>query len=250
MGAPNPALLLRHQAASFPDKTALIYPTGKKDSAGKLIYARKSYREIEQASDRAAYALIQAGFSQGDKTIFMVKPGPELFIQLFALFKIGAIPVVVDPGMGIRRMLHCYRTVGAETFIGVPLATLIRLVAPRTFSSIRSSVTVLRGTIVGEDKKLKDVSLQDPFPISDRQASDIALINFTTGSTGPAKGVECSYGMVQSTLALIQVHYGFVQDDVQLLTAPFFGLLGMMMGNTCVLPRMNPTKPAKICLCG
>ncbi|MEE1797140.1 hypothetical protein PUR57_00210, partial [Streptomyces sp. JV176] len=41
--------------------------------------------------------------------------------------RIGAVPVVVDPGMGVKRMLHCYRAVGAEAFIGLPVAHVVRV---------------------------------------------------------------------------------------------------------------------------
>lgn len=241
----NPAQLLRKNATLFPDKPALFYPTGKKAS-GRIEYAKKTYAEIERDSDRAAYALRSAGFSSGEKAVFMVKPGPELFVMTFALFKLGVIPVLVDPGMGIRRMLHCYKAVGAERFLGIPMANIVRQLAPGFFSSIKSSVTVARGNIVREKKLLQGIATDAPFPIFSARADEVALIGFTTGSTGPAKGVETTYAMAMALANAVQTHNNVTSDDVQLLTSPFFGLLGMMMGNTCVIPQMNPTKPAQV----
>lgn len=74
----------------------------------------------------------------------MAPPGPELFALCFALFRVGAVPVVVDPGMGVRRMLHCYRAVRAEAFIGPPLAQLVRVLGRRTFAGVRVPVTLGR----------------------------------------------------------------------------------------------------------
>lgn len=241
----NPAQLLRNNAARFPDKPALFYPTGKK-SFGEIEYASKTYAEIERDSDRAAYALRSAGFSPGEKAVFMVKPGPELFVMTFALFKLGVIPVLVDPGMGIRRMLHCYKAVGAERFLGIPAANFVRQLAPRFFSSIKSSITVARGKIVREERLLQGIVTDAPFPLYSARSDEVALIGFTTGSTGPAKGVETTYGMAMALANAVQSHNEVTSDDVQLLTSPFFGLLGMMMGNTCVIPEMNPAKPAHV----
>jgi len=56
----------------------------------------------------------------------MVRPSLEFFELIFAVFKIGALPVVVDPGMGIRRMLECYRSTRPLAMIGVPMAHAVR----------------------------------------------------------------------------------------------------------------------------
>ena len=240
----NPAFLLRENAKQFPDKPALIYPSFIK--SGVVTHKKMSYREIDEASDKAAYALRAKGFKFGDKTVFMVKAGPELFTLVFALFKIGAIPVVVDPGMGIRRMLHCYRSVGSQTFIGIPVATLVRFFARRMFSTIHSAVTVFRGKIWRQNYLLQGIDVSQPFPIESVEGDVPALISFTTGSTGPAKAVECTQTMVHAMMEAMQSSAAITHDDVQLLTLPFFGVIGMMMGNTCVLPAMDPTKPADI----
>jgi acyl-CoA synthetase (AMP-forming)/AMP-acid ligase II len=125
-------------AAHDPAKTALVY----RDGDG---WAEKTYGELDRESDAWAAGFAARGLEPGMKTILMVKPGPELFTVLFGLFKVGAVPVVVDPGMGVRRMLHCFRTVGAEAFVGIPLAHVIRRLNPRTFRTIRASVTVRPG---------------------------------------------------------------------------------------------------------
>jgi acyl-coenzyme A synthetase/AMP-(fatty) acid ligase len=237
----NPANLLRQHAATTPTKAALHYPVGVQD--GKVLYQQLTYQDIEQLSDQAAYALRQAGFRPGDKTVFMLKPGPELFIQVFALFKIGAIPVVVDPGMGIKRMLHCFRRVGAETFMGIPVATLVRLIARRMFASIRASVTIVGGKIWRQQRLLAGIDTRQPYPIYQADSQAPALIVHTTGSTGPAKAVDCTQLMAHAMMDAMRLQANMSEGDVQLLTLPFFGVLGMMIGNTCVLPKMDPTTP-------
>lgn len=240
----NPACYLRDNAAVYAIKRALIYP--EREYRGEVVYGAMTFQDLYRRSDQEAYALHSLGFRRGDTVVFMVKPGPELFTLLFALFKIGAVPVVVDPGMGLQRMLHCYSRVRAQRFLGVLPATLLRFMAFPLFSTIRSTATVVGGRIVGQTKRLETVDHDQPFPIAEPNADDTALICFTTGSTGPAKAVEINYQMVQSMFASIVEHSQIASHDIQLLTLPLFGLFGLMQGNRCVLPKMDPARPAKV----
>ncbi|WP_018692605.1 fatty acid CoA ligase family protein [Algicola sagamiensis] len=239
----HPASLLREIAQQQPDKKALIVSKCSLMTRNYHDHAI-TYSDLEKASDHVASQLLASGIKQGDKTIFMLKASHELFVYFFALLKIGAIPILVDPGMGLKRMLHCYRSVGASAFVGIPIANHIRRLLPRFFRSIHASVTVKP---IAWDK-LSRLNLKAPkkfvFPLTPKTQNDLALISFTTGSTGPAKGVEYSYGMVHAMKQMIQSHYAFTSNDVQFLTSPFFGVLGFMMGKTCILPDMNPAKPA------
>ena len=239
----NPACYLRDHAVMYPKKHALTYPD--KEHQGEISYGAMTFQDLDQRSDLEAYALYNQGFRRGDTVVFMVKPGPELFTMLFAMFKIGAVPVVVDPGMGLKRMLHCYSRVRAQRFLGVLPATVLRVMAFPLFSTIRSTVTVLGGSIVGQSKLLETVDHEQPFPLAEPNPDETALICFTTGSTGPAKAVEINYQMVQSMFVSIVEHSQIETDDIQLLTLPLFGFFGLMQGNRCVLPKMDPAMPAK-----
>lgn len=117
----NIASALIDNAARFPDKKAIIYPAGLNKN-GSVRYEHKTFKQLDVESDQFAAGFLSAGISKGVKTIFLVKPGPELFSITFGLFKIGAIPVIVDPGLGVKRMLQCYNAVGAEAFIGIKSA--------------------------------------------------------------------------------------------------------------------------------
>jgi acyl-CoA synthetase (AMP-forming)/AMP-acid ligase II len=216
-------------AAHDPAKTALVY----RDGDG---WAEKTYGELDRESDAWAAGFAARGLEPGMKTILMVKPGPELFTVLFGLFKVGAVPVVVDPGMGVRRMLHCFRTVGAEAFVGIPLAHVIRRLNPRTFRTIRASVTVRPGkTPCGSFAPVRVAN----------EPQDLLVISFTTGSTGPAKGVEYTHATLDAMLAQASAAHGLGPDGVSVVTLPLFGLFDLMLGGTAVLPGVDPTRIAQ-----
>jgi acyl-CoA synthetase (AMP-forming)/AMP-acid ligase II len=137
----NIAVCLENNALQFPDKKAIIYPVGT-NKDGSVKYDHKTYRELNTESDKYARGFESAGITKGTKTLFMVKPGPDLFSITFGLFKVGAIPVIVDPGLGVKRMLHCFNAVNAEAFIGIKRAHIFRLILARNFKSVKTWITV------------------------------------------------------------------------------------------------------------
>ncbi len=118
---------LTRMAITRPYQRAVVYPAGR-DHNGRVAYAHLTFRQLDRESDRLAHGLGKAGLTRGTRTILMVKPSLEFFALVFAMFKCGAVPVVVDPGMGIRRMLVCLQESDPEAFIGISLALTFPIV--------------------------------------------------------------------------------------------------------------------------
>ncbi|MFJ3723348.1 fatty acid CoA ligase family protein [Streptomyces sp. NPDC090045] len=237
---------LERNARAFPDKPAVIHPDGR----GSGSYATLTYGELQQTVEELARGFRSAGITRGTRTVLMAPPGPELFALCFALFRVGAVPVVVDPGMGVRRMLHCYRAVGAEAFIGPPLAQLARVLGRRTFAGVRVPVTLGRRRL-GRGHTLSALRTTTPATgdhadtASPPGGDDLLMIGFTTGSTGPAKGVEYTHRMALSIARQIEAVHGRTRDDVSLVTLPFYGVLDLVYGSTLVLAPLAPARVAQ-----
>jgi len=73
-----------------------------------------------------------------------------------------------------------------------------------------------------------------------------AAIIFTTGSTGPPKGVLYTHRTFNGQVDQIQTHYGIQPGGVDLSGFPLFGLFNAVMGTTTVIPDMDPTRPADV----
>jgi acyl-CoA synthetase (AMP-forming)/AMP-acid ligase II len=188
-----------------------------------------------------------AGITRGTRTILMVKPSLEFFIIIFALFKTGAVPVVVDPGMGIRRMVECFKEGRPEAFIGIPQAHVIRTLYPKFFKTVRIWVTVGRrwfwkGFTLNQMRQVP----WKPYSMAKTRENDTAAILFTTGSTGPAKGVVYTHGNFDAQLRHIKTHLGLSMDEIDLSTFPLFALFWPPLGITSVIPDMDSTKPARV----
>ncbi|WP_405495268.1 fatty acid CoA ligase family protein [Streptomyces sp. NBC_00096] len=236
---------LEDNARAFPHKPAVIHPDGGREPDGRPRYHTLNYGELQQEVERLAHGLTHAGIGRGTRTVLMAPPGAELFALVFALFRIGAVPVVVDPGMGLRRMLHCYRAVGAEAFIGPPLAHLVRVLGRRTFEAVRIPVTLGRHRLWGGHTLARLRSAPGPRTAPPAVGGDdLLMIGFTTGSTGPAKGVEYTHRMALSIAHQIEDTHGRTRDDVSLVTMPFYGMLDLVYGSTVVLAPLAPAKVA------
>ncbi|HKQ48326.1 MAG TPA: fatty acid CoA ligase family protein [Phycisphaerae bacterium] len=237
----NIASYLPEMARLHPNTKAIIY----RDSRGR--YQSITFGELNRETDRYAHGLTRAGIRRGMRTLLMVRPNLEFFILTFALYKIGAVPVLIDPGMGKRRMVDCLAAVHAEAFIGIPLAQLLRLSHPAAFRSVRIAVTVGRRLGWG-GLSLSDIRAVtgEPYEIASTKADDPAAIIFTTGSTGPPKGVLYLHGQFDAQVRILRDHFKIAPGEIDLPTFPLFALFDPALGMTAVLPEMDPTRPADV----
>ncbi len=240
----NVSSRLKKMAEIQPYKKAVVSPAGRNRNNG-ILYTHLTFLQLDQESDCLAYGLEKAGIVRGTRTILMVKPSPEFFIIIFALFKTGAVPVVVDPGMGVRRMVECFKEGRPQGFIGIPPAHILRTLYPNFFKTVKTWITVGRRWFWG-GLTLNQVRQApwEPYPMAKTQRDDMAAILFTTGSTGPAKGAVYTHGNFDAQLRHIKSHLGLTTDEIDLSTFPLFALFWPALGITSVIPKMDPTKPA------
>ncbi len=242
----NIASYLNRVAETRPYKRAVVYPAGR-DKNGRIAYSHLTFLQLDRESDYLAHGLEAAGVTRGIRTALMVKPSIEFFSLIFAIFKTGAIPVVVDPGMGIRRMASCFKSTRPQAFIGIPLAHVVRTVYPGFFKTVKTWITVGRRWFWG-GYTLKQIrqSRQQPYTIAKTGRDDTAAVLFTTGSTGPAKGAVYSHGNFDAQLQQIKTHLQMSADEIDLSTFPLFALFYPALGITSVIPDMDPTRPALV----
>ena len=249
MNAPrisNIAALMELRAAEAPYRRAVIYPEGRDDS-GNVCWTHLTFAQLNRLTDEYARGFVAAGMKPGDRVSLLVKPCLEFIPLVFAVFKIGALPVLIDPGMGLKGFLTCIERIQPRVLIGEPLAQVMRLVFRRAFGSVEVSITNGRSTMFWGGVTLDGcrVKSDEPFPTVKVKPEDEAAILFTSGSTGPAKGVTYTHGIFSTQTRLIQQTYGIEPGEVDLACFPLFGLFSMAMGMTVVIPDMDPTKPAE-----
>ena len=245
-GAVNIAEQLTAMAARYPNKRAVVWTAGR-DTSGCARYAHVTFEELARETDRYAHGFENIGITRGTRTIFFVTPGLDFFALVFALFKVGAVPVMIDPGIDRQQMRLCLSEVQGEAFIGVPRAHVFRMLYPGSFRSVRVAVTVGRRWFWG-GLRLVDIRTDPwrPYEPVLTENHDPAAILFTSGSTGPAKGVLYEHGMFDAQVRYLHSHFGYSPEEVDLPTFPLFALFDAALGMTAVIPEMDFTRPGSV----
>ena len=208
---------------------------------------QRTFKELEQESSRLASGLIQFGMKSGERVLLMVPYGIDFVTLTFAMFKAGLIPVLIDPGLGKKNVLKCIKQVQPHGMIAIPLAHAIKRIFPGTFKSIQHNVTVGTRWFWGGASlnKLLDSGKTD-FKMASMEKEHPAAILFTSGSTGPAKGVLFSHGIFNHQVRILQEQFDIQPDETDLPTFPLFGLFSSGLGMTSIIPDMDFTKPAHV----
>lgn len=242
----NIASQLPLTAAKVPFQRAVVFPESR-DRSGRVAYTHWTFRQLDQISDRYAHGLGAVGIERGMRTLLMVRPSLEFIGLTFALFKVGAVPVLIDPGMGRRNLLGCLSEVEPEGLVGIPLAHALKSVYRSRFPKLRVCVTVGRRWFWG-GTTLREITpdVWEPFSIADTSVSDPAAIIFTTGSTGAPKGVCYQHGMFIAQVEWLRDAYHIEPGEVDVAGFPLFALFNAALGVTTVIPDMNPTRPGSV----
>ena len=242
----NVASLLAIAAARDPDGMAIAEPVGR-DHRGQQRYRQVTLRELDDDSHLLAAALARKGVRPGTRIVLMVRPSIDFISLVFALFKAGVITVLIDPGMGRRNAIRCLQQVDPEGFIAIPVAQALRTVLRYKFPKAKFNVTVGRrwfwgGTTLAQLRQTSPANFQPVETLAD----DPAAIIFTTGSTGPPKGVLYRHGNFATQATEIRDRYSIQPGEIDLPCFPLFALFNCGMGVSTVIPVMDPTKPAEV----
>lgn len=245
-GPCNIAAALPRLAAEAPDRIAMRCP-GSRGAGGFARYdLTLSYAELDRRSDAIAAGLAKHGLARGQRAVVMVRPSPEFFLLMFALFKAGAVPVLVDPGIDKRALKQCLDEAQPQAFIGIPLAQFARLLL-RWAGSAKLVVTAGRRWFWG-GPTLAQVEAEGAGAgpqLAATAPDDVAAILFTSGSTGVPKGVVYRHRHFVAQVDMLRDAFGITAGGVDLPTFPPFALFDPALGLSSIIPDMDPTRPAK-----
>lgn len=240
----NIAAYLPDMARRQPHTPALYLPEGKNQH-----YRKYSFQELEQESNRIACALESIGIQRGVRTALMVPPGLEFFALTFALFKVGAVPILIDPGIGIKNLKTCLTEAEPAAFIGVPKAQIARMLFGWGKPTLKIRLTVGKKLFWGGQSlgQLTDkISADSGYKIIKTDADETAAILFTSGSTGVPKGVIYTHGNFISQVQQLQKIYAIRPGEIDLPTFPLFALFAPALGMSSVIPIMDFTRPGAV----
>lgn len=231
---------LAEWARTDPERTALIQP----GSAGNVSWERVTFAELNFLADRYAAGLSRAGVRRRDRVLYMLQPSAHSYAVFYALLRLGAVPAFIDPRMPLPRLLECVSQVRPRVVIAVPLFHALRLISRRYFVASELCITSGRRWSGARLELRRCLVDDDTFRSARAAPDDECYLPFTSGSTGLAKGVICTYQMVREQVKLAGESCRWREGmSVVMCFAPF-APYAMAHGMTAILPRMDFSRPA------
>lgn len=250
---PNVGLTLSLTAAQTPNQIAVAAPRAgqpKRCSTDRpLVYDRITFAELDAASNQIALGVRQIEAGKGTRLALMVPPGIEFVKMVFGLFKAGVTVILIDPGMGRKNMIRCLAEAKPDGIVGIKRAHLARWLFRSKFPNCRKNVVVGRwpGCVSSRSFEQLDPSQFHPDDEADAGTQeDEAAIIFTTGSTGPPKGVLYRHRNFIQQAAQIRDYFQIEPGSTDVSGFPLFALFNTAMGTTTVFPQMDATRPADV----
>ncbi|MDH3248994.1 MAG: alpha/beta fold hydrolase [Acidimicrobiia bacterium] len=208
-----------------------------------------SFAELSADVDRVAAGLHGAGVRSGDRVALLVPPGVDLTVCLYACWKMGGVAVIADAGLGVRGMGRALRSAAPDYLIGIPRALTAarvldwpgrRIAVEPPSSTARSALGIWSS--LDELRRLGDGRSRPPHPGPD----DPAVVVFTSGATGPAKGVRYRHRQAQAQRDALMRIYDIRPDDRLVAAFAPFALYGPAMGISSAVPDMEITSPGTL----
>ncbi len=207
-----------------------------------------TFGELDELVQRTAEGLFGTGGVQvGDRVAVMIPPGVDLAIALYACWRMGAVPVLIDGGLGPAQMGAAMKVAHPNHLIGIrrALAAARTLRWPGRRIAVEPTHRVAR-RLLGVEHDL--ASLQDapsvPLPAVDPDAE--AAVVFTSGATGPSKGVRYSAARIDTQIRTLVEQYNISADDSLVAAFAPFALYGPAMGIPSAVPDMDVSSPGTL----
>ena len=230
-------------AAAHPTRAALKIPRGR-TRAGDIDYLSLSFAELDAEVSAWKVRLAVAGIARGDRTLLLVRQGLPLIASAFALFRLGAVPVVIDPGMGLKNFLACVARSRPTALVGIPFAQILSRLFRPSFRTVRTRVTA-SGSLTARRSSGSEI-VNRKSEIVNSSPAELAAVLFTSGSTGAPKGVCYEHGMFAAQVRLIRETYAIEPGEIDLPLLPIFALFNPALGMTTIVPEIDPRRPAEV----
>lgn len=209
--------LFEKAVEEHPTKIAII------DGSG----LQTSFEDLDNRAKTLASCWSGRGVKTGDKVLVAMPVDTKLYASLIALWSLGATVVLPEPSMGLSGVRHAVKGTKPEAFCASGFYTLLKYITPALF------FTKLLRPVSKHATEYKPATITP---------DDIALISFTSGTTGKPKGIPRSHNFLLSQYEVIKPLLDSSEDERDLVTFPVFTLINLAEGRTSILPNWKMSK--------
>lgn len=231
---------LEMMAAERPNLEALKTPV-RTSKGGALHYKGLSFNELSERVLLASAFLCAKGVNKEANVLLLVPPGETLLVLTFALLKIGAIPIIIDPGMGLKNFVRCLKNTNPSIVIGGPKIIFYAYFLGYFLKNLSLKIVVRQSLL----SHLVEKGISFDIPGEASKGSTAAVL-FTSGSTGRPKGACYTHKQFNAQIETLKKAFHIQVGEVDLPLLPVFSLFNPALGMTTVVPEMNPTCPSQL----
>lgn len=218
---------LERRAEQTPDEGALAESI---DGMWRTV----SWLRLNRTVRDLAAGLAARGVEPGDRVSVLIPPGADLVAVIYACWRIGASVVVTDTGLGRRGIVRALRSAAPDHVIAIPRGLLL----------VRSRAVTVPGRVLSVDDLPAVAALGATRELpAEPGPDDEALVAFTSGSTGPAKGVVYAHRQIERTRDLLIEHYSLGPNDGLVAAFAPWAVLGPALGIASAIPDMDLVRP-------
>lgn len=237
----NLSLLLRAAARAGRNRPALDY-------GPESVEATVTYGEMDAEADRVAAGLRALGIAPGDRVAIAMGNIPHFCYSYFGILRAGACAVPVNPTLTARELGRILSDSGARVVLAAPPAEEPVAEAAASAPTVERVVSVSEWRSVFDGKHSADEEVA---------VEDVAVLGYTSGTTGEPKGAILTHGNLKANLdqqmAIPEAHV--TRDDVLYLSLPLFHIfglnvsLGLMVMNAArgvLIERFDPVRALRV----
>ncbi|HVQ88391.1 MAG TPA: alpha/beta fold hydrolase [Actinomycetes bacterium] len=226
------------------DETTAIVEMGRRGPNRTI-----SWRQLHAVVRDLSAGLSSVGVAKGDRVAMLVPPGADLTAAVYSCWRAGAVPVIADAGLGLAGLRRALRSANVKHIIGVGkgLTAAKTMGLSGTFISAGAVPRPMRAAL-GIDysmvelgvigKRRREASYPDP--------RDEAVVLFTSGATGPAKGVVYRHSQLEAQRDVVVDAFAIQESDRLVAAFAPFALFGPALGISSAVPRMEVTEPGTL----
>ena len=215
-------------AARHPGKAAFIY-------SRRGRWTTVTYAQLLELSNRFAAGLMSGGLAPNMRAALLTPPSVEFFALALALLKLGIVPIVVDPAVGLKNLGECLAEARPDIFIGNTLTHALRIIFGWGRDSIKYNPTLPQL-----------LTLHHLPPITDRSSlTTAAAVIYTSGSTGLPKGAVYTGANLSAQMDMLAGTFDISPDEIDLPAFPLYALIDVLLGVTSVIPDIRFPAPGR-----
>ncbi|MBK9779628.1 MAG: AMP-binding protein [Anaerolineales bacterium] len=226
---------------NHPDKPAYIY-------FDKGLWKTLTYKDVLDKTQRFLRGLEAERYTPGMTAALLTPPSADFFPFALALLKLGIVPILVEPALGIKKIREIYAESKPDIFVGNTLTHTLRLIFGWGRESVKYNLSIAgmeSGKPALSNAKVWKPNLQSPIPNYHLPLTTPAAIIYTSGSTGLPKGAIYTQENLAAQLELLKNTFNIAPDEVDLPAFPLYALIDLLLGVTSVIPDISFPIPGK-----